>query len=65
MLIVRHTESDGNGGERELYAIQIPRAIEAEGGEAIDAYVAAQLEQMTAPATDTTSNATSEVPTDA
>lgn len=50
---------DEQGHEIELYSIDVPQEIEAEGGAAIDAFVAAELAQR---ARSTTAPVTAESP---
>ena len=50
-LIVRHIQLEPDGHETELYAVAVPLAVEAAGGAAIDAYVAAELAERAAATT--------------
>lgn len=62
MLTIRHIQTttdaegtirptlDADGREIELWSVDVPRSVEAEGGEAIDAYVADHLAKPVATA---------------
>lgn len=56
MLTVRHIDTAADGTERELWAVPVPRAIEAQGPDAVIAYVAQHApslpEVVSVPATD-------------
>lgn len=46
-------ELDADGREIELWSITVPQEIEAKGGKAVDAFVAAERAKSAAPITET------------